>query len=296
MLHCDLQETAAGLVKLLAEQSGKPRGFGTMSSSIYDTAWVSMVRKPITKPVSNGDTAAESKWLFPDSFEAVLESQHPNGGWQSYASPVDGILNTAAALLTIRKHLRDSVVVASKPDLELRGAKAESALRQQLTAWDMRDCDHVGFEVLVARHLEYLDDEGIVIDLPVRHSLKVLETAKLSKLPPKYVETYPSTLVHSLEALVGKVDFNSMRHLRSHGSMLGSPSSTAAYLMNISEWDDEAEAYLQDVVGRQIIGELFPGKLGRGQVPCAWPTTIFEVVWVRNLQCFSQTNHPFYRH
>ena len=53
--------------------------------------------------------------------------------------------------------------------------------------------------------------------------------------------------------------------------------------MNISEWDDEAEEYLRDVVGRQTIGKPLPRKLGLGQVPCAWPTTIFEGAWVRNL-------------
>ncbi|KAL2020340.1 hypothetical protein VTK56DRAFT_8568 [Thermocarpiscus australiensis] len=42
--------------------------------------------------------------------------------------------------------------------------------------------------------------------------------------------------------------------------------------MNSSVWDDEAEAYLRRVL-TQVKG------VGRGGVPCAWPTTIFEVSW-----------------
>ncbi|KAI0883796.1 uncharacterized protein GGS22DRAFT_180426 [Annulohypoxylon maeteangense] len=55
--------------------------------------------------------------------------------------------------------------------------------------------------------------------------------------------------------------------------MMASPASTAAYLMNTSSWVDEAELYLRNVLHR-------PNNLGSGGVPCAWPTTIFEVSWV----------------
>lgn len=43
--------------------------------------------------------------------------------------------------------------------------------------------------------------------------------------------------------------------------------------MNASTWDDQAECYLRDVVNRDS------GVHG-GSVPCAWPTTIFEISWV----------------
>lgn len=41
------------------------------------------------------------QWLFPDSSQYVLDKQLPDGGWESYASDLDGILNTMAALLAI---------------------------------------------------------------------------------------------------------------------------------------------------------------------------------------------------
>jgi hypothetical protein len=52
--------------------------------------------------------------------------------------------------------------------------------------------------------------------------------------------------------------------------MMGSPSSTAAYLMHASVWDDEAEAYLRKVL-------KYSAGRGNGSVPCAWPTSVFEV-------------------
>ncbi|KAI0172217.1 hypothetical protein GGR52DRAFT_573358 [Hypoxylon sp. FL1284] len=53
---------------------------------------------------------------------------------------------------------------------------------------------------------------------------------------------------------------------------MGSPSSTAAYLMHISEWDDVAEEYLRDAL-RDGSGH------GCGGVPSAWPSSIFELSW-----------------
>ena len=49
------------------------RGVCSMSGSIYDTAWVSMVPNPGER---------EAKWLFPSSFECILDSQSENGGWE----------------------------------------------------------------------------------------------------------------------------------------------------------------------------------------------------------------------
>lgn len=46
--------------------------------------------------------------------------------------------------------------------------------------------------------------------------------------------------------------------------------------MNSSTWDDEAEAYLRSVIYRD-------NGLGCGGVPCAWPTSIFELSWVRHV-------------
>lgn len=81
------------------------------------------------------------------------------------------------------------------------------------------------------------------------------------------------TLTHSLEAFIGKIDFDQIVQHKVSGSMFGSPSSTAAYLMNASAWDDEAEDYLRQVI-RKSVGQ------GSGGVPGVYPTTHFEYTWV----------------
>lgn len=143
-----------------------------------------------------------------------------------------------------------------------------------LSNWDTDSSDQVGFEMLITQHISLLQEEGIELSFPQKNSLQALRDAKLSKLPPSSVYSAPSTLYHSLEALIGHVDFDNLRRWRgSDGSMMGSPSSTAAYLMHISTWDDQAETYLKTVL-------KYGAGQGNGSVPCAWPTSIFEVTWV----------------
>lgn len=69
------------------------------------------------------------------------------------------------------------------------------------------------------------------------------------------------------------IDFDKVAHHKVHGSMMASPSSTAAYLLNVSNWDDEAEAYLRQVI------KSGAGR-GSGGVPSAYPSMHFEYSWV----------------
>ncbi|KAL8679406.1 MAG: hypothetical protein Q9186_004317 [Xanthomendoza sp. 1 TL-2023] len=55
--------------------------------------------------------------------------------------------------------------------------------------------------------------------------------------------------------------------------MMASPASTAAYLMNVTVWDVEAERYLRDTV-QHCHGQ------GSGGVPSAFLTPIVEIAWV----------------
>ena len=82
------------------------------------------------------------------------------------------------------------------------------------------------------------------------------------------------TVLHSLEALVGKIDFDKIAHHKVSSSMMASPSATAAYLMYSTKWDEESERYLESVI-------LNGSGRGSGGVPSAFPTPIFELSWVR---------------
>lgn len=221
----------------------------------------------IEKPVGSG------QWLFPECFDYILRHQSNNGDWPSYETVADGILNTAAALLAIRRHLSWS---HTNEDLHARSQKAQRAFKVLLERYDVSSCDQVGFEMLITQHINLLAADGVIIASPCLQELEAVFREKQKRLSLSQDSIYqkPSTLLHSLESLVGHINFDRIRCRREpNGSMLNSPSSTAAYLMHASEWDHDAEAYLRTVLRQGT-------EPYRGCVPCAWPTTMFEVSWV----------------
>jgi len=80
----------------------------------------------------------------------------------------------------------------------------------------------------------------------------------------------PKTSAHSLEAFIGRIDFDRLTRHKTFGSMMASSASTAAYLMQCSTWDNEAESYIRRVICEGM------GK-GNGGLPSVFPTPIFEV-------------------
>lgn len=259
----DVRANAAMLVAQLSLACSKGGSIGTMSTSIYDTAWVAMVSQPF---------GGERQWLFPEAFQAVVHAQLPNGAWVESTSEVDGILNTLAALLSLCRHQHQCKQGLNPPDILSRISKAVVWLDQNLQSWDVSKTDQVGFEVIVPAMISALEEYGICLYRPPL--LMELNAKKLAKFNPQMLySNVQSTLLHSLEAFDGKIDFSKLAHHKRHGSMLGSPSSTSAYLMNASEWDDEAEHYLRTVLHHGS------GK-GCGRLPSAYPSTIFELSWV----------------
>lgn len=265
-----LEVEAAELVRKLKDsQSNKIRS-RFFSTSIYDTSWVSMVAK------SEGP---QQRWLFPMSFDFLLKSQSRQGGWEQGLSTVDGILNTLAALLSLLKHQRtplDNGSTNLSPDqLGERISRATDWLQTNLQRWDVEATDQVGFEILIPSLLGLLSEYSIHFRFPASHRLKELNREKLSRFSTRmlYGEE-KSTLIHSLEAFIRVVDFDKLHHHLTDGSMMASPSSTAAFLMYSSKWSDAAENYLRRVVSNSQDGD-------RGGFPSAYPSTVFEISWVR---------------
>lgn len=267
----ELQEQAASLVSLLAQQCALKGGFGSFSSVAYDSAWVSLVQK---------EDGGVKQWRFPECFQYLMDAQRPDGGWLSssatYASAVDAILNVLAALLALKRHLAEPLNCNIPSDMDSRISKATMFLQGQLEIWDVKASENVGFEILVPTLLQLLEQEGVNFRVPGLPTLKELSDKKLAKFDPRML--YGSgqkrlTLVHSLEAFIGRIDFDKVGHLKASGSMMASPAATAAYLMYSSKWDEEAEQYLSTVIATGS------GK-GGGGVPSAFPTPIFELSWV----------------
>lgn len=299
-----LDNRARKLVNYLAEKLRGPlNGSSSMSPVVYDTAWVAMVYKTETltetHESAHHDEGKDSvsmtggivkRLLFPQCLRFVLESQsHLDGSFGTHTADVDGILNTAAALLALARYQKH---IASYPpnhgapeDDRLKVTPAELTeklnrgflyLDKALQAWDVNSCVHVGFEFLVLNLLRLLERENLrwTFRFPGRDALDYMCKHKTNTIRPEkafYADRLPvPSALHSLEAFTGIVDFDRVsHHLCPRGSLMGSPSATAAYLINCSKWDDRAERYLSSVV-----------QAGRdGSVPSCCPIPVFEIGW-----------------
>jgi len=262
---------AASLVLELAQGCSAHGSIGSFSAVAYESAWVSLVQKK--------DANGAKQWRFPECFQYLIDTQHQDGDWTgTRLSEVDCILNALAALLSLKKHNDEPLNCDIPLDMEIRLSKATTFLQGQLRNWDVESSDHVGFEILVPTLLRLLENEGISFEeVPGLPALMSLNSRKLSKFNPSLVYgPTKSTLIHSLEALVGRIDFDKVGHHKVLGSLMGSPAATAAYLIYSSRWDEEAEAYLSNVAANGS------GK-GNGGIPSAYPTPFFELSWVNEM-------------
>ncbi|KAL8687225.1 MAG: hypothetical protein Q9218_006544 [Villophora microphyllina] len=285
-------DSQACVEKLLAELlDGYDRryGLGTMTCSVYDTAWVANVVKTVV---------GVPQYLFPSAFRFVLDAQLPDGSWNAHydtedaneyvLSPTktaqnlsDSILSTMAALHTLNVHLASPYQIRPEqlpaPPLCNRISRAASRLRSMLDTWRISDCNAVGFEVLVPALLSTLDTQGFNFDFPDRARLLQIRAVKVDRVQPLLErKKVPMALLHSFEALhdwsTEAFDAKNMKHHLINGSLMASPAATASYLMRSPTWNDEAEAYLR------LVTERGEGR-GKGGVPSAWPSTNFEILW-----------------
>lgn len=262
-----LADEAVLLIDQLANQNDDTYGLGTMTCAIYDTAWVAMVAKEVDGKLT---------WLFPESFEYLLERQNEDGSWESYGAEVDGVMNSLAALLALKQHQKqpELSLTALPNDIGTRIEKAIESITGQLQAWDVESTMHVGFEYLIPALLTMLEADDIQFKFAGRDRLMAINHKKMSRFQPAMLYgQQKTTALHSLEAFIGLIDFDRIQHHKTFGSMMASPSSTAAYLMSASEWDLESEAYLRHVV------KFGHGK-SSGGIPSAFPSNYFETTCV----------------
>ncbi|KAJ5370472.1 Phyllocladan-16-alpha-ol synthase [Penicillium cataractarum] len=261
-----LRRSAATLLDQLTEHLEDPHGLGFMSPAIYDTAWVSMIQK---------GADGQRTWLFPECFEYLLQTQLEDGSWITYASQIDGILNTAASLLSMKRHFMTPLQIStiSQEALSERIDRATNALQRLLHDWNVETTLHVGFEILVPALLGYLAEESITFNFPGHDLLFTVRDQKLARFKAEFLYApIQTTALHSLEAFIGLIDFDRVLHHKVSGSFMASPSSTAAVLMHASVWDEECEEYIRHVI------QHASGK-DSGGVPSAFPSTIFEITW-----------------
>ncbi|KAK2036510.1 hypothetical protein LZ31DRAFT_636535 [Colletotrichum somersetense] len=266
-----LASAAKDTVRRLSSISDEKYSFSTTSCEPYNTAWVAMVTKTY-----NG----QKKWLFPECFYNLLETQAKDGSWAYHPkSKTQGVLGTAAALLALLKHLKEPLQVydVSANELQKRVTLATESLRTQLQNWDdVQSTNHIGVEIITPALLAYLEQEdpSLRFQFPAHDVLQEMYEAKMARFKPEHLyQMKVSTAAHSLESFIGRIDFDRVTGHLWHGSMMASPSATAVYLMYASVWNDEAEGFLRHVL------KAGAGH-GGGGVPGTFPTSYFEYSWV----------------
>ena len=262
--------SARSLLHRMIDRHHPRYGVGTMGPSIYDTAWVSMISKTSDQ---------QTRWLFPSTFQYLLDHQQHDGGWQTSISDIDTILNTLAALLAICRHVNQPYQLDHPPEnLAYAQSRATYFLEAMLSRWDAdEDCTRIPEREacsLVCKLLHLLQQEGILFDFPGKASLMLRHGQPVS--PSGEEALYNSMKADSsiaLEGFVGEIDFDRLSQYKVSGSMMASPASTASYLMHSSFWDDESEAYLKHVVN------LTDDRCAGG-IPSKFPTSVFEITGV----------------
>ncbi|KAF5854834.1 hypothetical protein ETB97_011113 [Aspergillus alliaceus] len=147
-----LTQQARDLIHETVREYDEYYGTGTMSCAICDTAWVAL----ITRTEAKG-----KRWLFPESFQYLIDSQTENGDWdtENCASVNDSILNTASALLALKRHQIEPLQIdhIEPSELQERVEKATVALKHKLEKWDVSASIHVSFEIIVPALLRILE-------------------------------------------------------------------------------------------------------------------------------------------
>ncbi|KAJ4314598.1 hypothetical protein N0V84_008822 [Fusarium piperis] len=246
-------------------------GLCTTSCQVYDTAWVAMIPKA---------TGKEKQWAFPECFYYLLKTQSDDGSWGVLPlTQTAGILDTSAALLALLAHARDplQIVDISPSEIRQRIELGFSALHKQLNRWsDIEKTNHIGVELILPALLATLQKErgSPSFDFPCKAALESMREDKMACFDLEVLYSRkPLSALHSLEAFLGQLDFDRISHHLYRGSMMASPSSTAAYLIGASKWDDEAEAYLRHII-------TAGAGHSNGGIPGTYPTTHFECSWI----------------
>lgn len=271
VLQPRLVTAAKDLISRLSRIHDDKYAFSTASVEVYDTAWVAMVTK---------GSGSQKQWLFPECFHYLLKSQADDGSWGYHPqTKAAGVLGTGASLLALLKHLKEPLQITdvSVNEIRKRISLGSKSLRVQLENWDdVLQTNHIGIELVAPALLEYLEQEdpSLKFQFPAQAALQEMNAGKMARFKPEHLyQAKVATAAHSLEAFIGKIDFDRVSGHLWRGSMMASPSSTAVYLMHSSVWDDEAEGFLKHVL-------TAGAGHGDGGMPGTFPTSYFEYSWV----------------
>ncbi|CAF4343606.1 unnamed protein product, partial [Adineta steineri] len=195
-LGTDWYGEANALLKKIVDQYDEDHELRTLNSSIYDTAWVSMIDKSI-----NG----ERQWLFPDAFQFILDCQSSTGGWQVDCPSIDGIVSTLVCLLSLKRHQSTiHLWKESQDSIVHRIDTAIAFLNSQLNDWEVMKTERVAFELIIPTLFDLLEEEfGITFKFRDCAALLALNRKKkMSMIKDSMIYETQSSCHHTLEAFI----------------------------------------------------------------------------------------------
>ncbi|XP_028799677.1 copal-8-ol diphosphate hydratase, chloroplastic [Neltuma alba] len=249
-MNDEIRKRVEGIRKNLESKEGEK----SISPSAYHTALFALVEDV------NGSGAPQ----FPESLQWIIENQLPDGSWGDVHKFVayDRLLCTLASVIVLTHY-------------NLHPEKVEKGLRffkENVNTLETENREHMtcGFEVILPTLLQRA--KGLNMDLPDDFpglpEILARRDAKLKKIPMKVLQSVPTTLLFSLEAIPG-LQWDKLQNVRSKdGSYLFCPSSTA-FAFTQSK-DPHCLNYLNTVA------QNFNG----GGVPDFYPVEFFEQLWI----------------
>ncbi|XP_028799729.1 ent-copalyl diphosphate synthase, chloroplastic-like [Neltuma alba] len=228
-------------------------GEKTISPSAYTTALVALVEDV------NGSEAPQ----FPESLQWIIDNQLPDGSWGDAHVFVayDRLICTLASVIALTHY-------------KVHPEKAEKGLRffkENVNTLEAENRENMtcGFEVILPTLLHLAQNLKIDLphDFPTLKEILARRDAKLKRIPMEVLQSVPTSLLFSLEAIPG-LQWDKLQNVRSKdGSYLFCPSSTA-FAFNQSK-DPHCLNYLNNVAQNY-----------NGGAPDSYPVDFFEPLWI----------------
>ncbi|CAJ0832901.1 5453_t:CDS:2, partial [Entrophospora sp. SA101] len=218
-------------------------GYGKLSMSSYDTAWMAMI--PSEKYKST-NLPKDFELAFPQCLKWFFYHQDDNGSWAG--KDVKGVLPCLADLLVLGLFRSRS------------GDYLEEKLNDLGLTLSQFNSNYVGFELIVPYMLNELENlkPSVVFQFPDEQRLIKEHARKMNLIPIEALfalaaKRQPVAMIHLIEAFGNKIDFTKIQNedfQAINGSYGSSAAATASVLINSPNWDSKAYKFLQKIIAK----------------------------------------------
>ncbi|KAG9287570.1 hypothetical protein G9A89_019631 [Geosiphon pyriformis] len=237
-------------------------GFGDISMSGYDTAWLSMVPEAQYKRIQ---MPSKFKLAFPECFTWLIDVQHVEGGsngfgYQSVSSAMATLLALGKFRINTESFFEEKLTELgiSREQYDHAFLRNEAFLRLALNQWDIHETSSAsGAELIIPYHLTELEKFEPPITLEFPNQAELFQDNNVNILKDIFFlaeEHQRTTILHWLEAFIGAMNlsyFQTSDFRANNGSYGSSPAATAAVLIGSDDWDNEAFKFLKRLLAKR---------------------------------------------